>query len=1207
MLKAKYMNIHLKRIRSTRHRRLAAISRFCGVIAALLIFGAQTVNADIELADAPLLTKVNPPPTNLMILMDDSGSMTYEILVKGNYEGQFPNPNSTITKGYCYVFDDMGDNYNYSDEYRYLGEEGRQYWRSQWHVVNALYYNPNAVYEPWPAYTGKDFLPANTENPLVHPLRSKTLDLDKRAFKVGKVTIPWAHYFVQSTDGRYFLVILDGDEKVNKYYTFTTDGGSEPLDKIKTLTLVPDPPSDIDRDYGPDRQNFANWFTYHRRREFVAKAAIARVKTDPDLTDIRIGLLGINNKVIVPLRPVRAVINGEFKDETDVLVEHLYAYVSRGGTPLKQGLERVGEYYQTNDGSLEGVKGDPPYPAEGGACQQSFTLVVTDGYYSDQGHTFQGNTDGSGSDPYGEWGGGSEPFSDNFNNTLADTALYFYAQDLLPKFDNLIPTNKWDRAAHQHMVTFAVAFGVTGTLNPEDYEGDRSSPDYLKTIIKNDEPREYGDYVVWPEVTGNRKPESIDDLWHATVNGRGVFVHAGEPKKLVEGLQQIIKDIKGRQPTSVASVSVNGDRMFGKIGPDVFIYQSSYSYIDYLWFGDVKAYRTNPVTGEIIEDPIEWSAAARLQSKPWQTRQILTFDGETSGQLFEFKYLTDDQKEKLGSDAENTVNFLRGQEPGSSGNRINMLGDIVHSPPTFFDEVVYFGANDGMLHAHEAKTGDELFAYVPYLVFDHLKDLADPDYGHRFYVDSTPTVQKSKNLLYPGGEQTLLVSGLGAGGQGYFALDVSRPDNMSQDDVLWEFPNRDTSGDHRDDMGYSFSKPVVVKSYSKSYPWIVIFGNGYNSPNQNSVLFILDAASGSLIRKIEAGIGPDNGLSSPIAVDIDFDDVVDFVYAGDLKGNLWKFDLLSENPAQWAAAFKSGDQAVALFSAADPFGNPQPITTRPDVMFHPEKPGLMVCFGTGKMLATSDLVDAQIQTLYGIWDYGDTIFQAPDNWSPDDDDEFVGTFVSRSLNPDVRKLSSAYLSEKVKLLKQTATDFDVNSNAGNITVRILTANQPLWETRSDPDGGGQLPDPSASDVNDVGWYLDLDVYAGERIISDLILRDGILIAIGFIPSQADCASGGDSVFMELNAFTGGTIGSIQFDLHEDGIVDEDDLVEVEINGKLTKLPASGKKLAGLVQSPAIIQLNETIEKKYLSSSAGGIVEIAEKTAKTGIAYWLEIR
>ena len=138
MLKSKNMNINLKPIRSLWHRRLAATSRFCGLMAALLLLGAQPICADVELADAPLLTKVNPPPTNLMILQDDSGSMTFEILVKGQYDGQFPNPDSTATQGYCYVFDNMADGVNYTDEWRYLGQEGRKYWRSQWHAVNVV-------------------------------------------------------------------------------------------------------------------------------------------------------------------------------------------------------------------------------------------------------------------------------------------------------------------------------------------------------------------------------------------------------------------------------------------------------------------------------------------------------------------------------------------------------------------------------------------------------------------------------------------------------------------------------------------------------------------------------------------------------------------------------------------------------------------------------------------------------------------------------------------------------------------------------------------------------------------------------------------------------------------------------------------------------------------------------------------------------------
>jgi type IV pilus assembly protein PilY1 len=368
----------------------------------------------------------------------------------------------------------------------------------------------------------------------------------------------------------------------------------------------------------------------------------------------------------------------------------------------------------------------------------------------------------------------------------------------------------------------------------------------------------------------------------------------------------------------------------------------------------------------------------------------------------------------------------------------------------------------------------------------------------------------------------------------------------------------------------------------------------------------LNPITGDVIQKIATASGPDNGLSSPIAVDVDQDDVVDFVYAGDLKGNLWKFDLISEEVINWGAAFKDGGgKAAPLFVARDPAGVPQPITSRPDVMFHPEKHGLMVCFGTGTFLGLDDYSDIQTQTLYGLWDYGDTVFQPVDGWSLDSDNEYLGVFQSR--DEAVRQLSNPYLSEKVQLLRQTATDFEVDSAGTRLTARVLTEGKPVWDTEPDFDNpAGQLPDPTDDNVNNAGWYLDLNVYPGERIIGDVILRDGILIAIGFIPAQSRCSSGGESVFMELNAFTGGSIGAIQFDINDDGIVDENDMVEVEIDGDTIKVPPSGLKLTGLIQPPAIIKLDEEREKKYMSSSGGGIMAITEKTAKTGIAYWMEL-
>ncbi len=122
----------------------------------------------------------------------------------------------------------------------------------------------------------------------------------------------------------------------------------------------------------------------------------------------------------------------------------------------------------------------------------------------------------------------------------------------------------------------------------------------------------------------------------------------------------------------------------------------------------------------------------------------------------------------------------------------------------------------------------------------------------------------------------------------------------------------------------------------------------------------------------------------------------------------------------------------------------------------------------------------------------------------------------------------------------------------------MTEEQPVWDTEPDFDNPvDQLPDPTNDNINNAGWYLDLNVYPGERVIGDVILRDGILIAIGFIPEQSHCGSGGESVFMELNAFTGGSIGAIQFDINDDGVVDENDLVEVEIDGDTVKVPPSG--------------------------------------------------
>jgi len=1165
--------------------RILAIG-FCILTAGILFFGAMLAHGEVDLADVPMFTQINPPPPNIMILMDDSGSMTFEVLAKGQFEGQF----ITAEDNFCYVFGNLGDNYNNSSYCSNFDSEDRKYWKSQFHEENFMYYNPDSTYQPWPEYPNQSFPPADTNRPLVHPLKNSRLDLDTIAFTVVTDTddehnVPWAHYFVRANDNKVYLVEMDG---VHKYYTFTVSGSG--LDeKIDVITQV-SPPADIQRDYETDRQNFANWFTYYRRREFVAKAAITRALRD--LEGFRVGIYGINEEIIVPLKPVKAMIGGVLVDETDTLIKEILNYESDryGGTPLKEGLETIGEYYKNNS-RMGGAAGDEPYTEDEGACQQSFTIVMTDGYYSDQSHKPVSNIDGDTGSPYGDWGGGEPPYEDGYGGTIADIAMYYYANDL-SNLENKLPVNKLDGASHQHMVTFAVAFGVTGTLDPNDYEDDPTSPDYLKS-------KSTGDYVVWTEVTGDRQPESIDDLWHATANGRGKFLNAGTPGKLGEALAEVLRNIGARRQGSGASVAVNGDWLYAQIGEDILIFQSSYSNEQDEWTGDVKAFEIHPVSGEVHTENPKWSAAERLELKDWSLRNILTYNGTDSGSVFDYDRLTSDQQADLTNNPD-VVDYIMGKEISGFRARSQKLADIVHSSPVYENDVVYVGANDGMLHAFDANNGNELFAYVPNLVFADLIRLADPGYVHQFYVDLTPTVQKGEKLLGGSGDETILVGGLGKGGMGYFALDITDPRHMSAADVLWEFPRVNAANADKRDVGYSFSKTVVVRSHDSANPWIVIFGNGYNSENGNSVLFILNAADGKLIKKIVAGSGPDNGLSSPIAVDVDFDEIVDFIYAGDLKGNLWKFDLTGPAASDWEVAYEKDNVGVPLFRALNSVGNPQPITTKPDVMLHPERHGYLVCFGTGKFLGSSDFDDESLQTIYGIWDYGDRVFVPPAIWSDDDNDEYLGTF----RDPAEATLLSNQPGT-VKLLRQVASEEKVDAGENEIIVRILTSEEPKWATIPDSDDN-QLPDPSDLASNDAGWYLDLNVYTGERVISDVILRDGVLIVIGFIPERIRCSSGGDSVFMELNAFTGGQLAGVNFDIHDDGGVGEDDYVQIVVNGQTINVPPSGLKLPGNIQPPAIIKLNETTEKKYLSSSSGEIVEITEKAAKIGIAYWMEI-
>jgi type IV pilus assembly protein PilY1 len=265
--------------------------------------------------------------------------------------------------------------------------------------------------------------------------------------------------------------------------------------------------------------------------------------------------------------------------------------------------------------------------------------------------------------------------------------------------------------------------------------------------------------------------------------------------------------------------------------------------------------------------------------------------------------------------------------------------------------VLYFGAAEGLV-ALDARTGRLVASFKP---------------SHSEYVGGTPAVS---DAFVDGRWRTVLVGGLNGGGQAIYALDVTDPRTAPGGRLLWQFSDGDDA-----DLGFTYSRPLIARAHTGA--WVAIFGNGYDSqhaddhasPTGAAALFVVDLASGRLIRKLPtpaADSGALNGLSSPAAVDVDRDSVVDFVYAGDLQGHLWKFDLRSGNSDEWQVA----QHGQPLFKARDARGNAQPIVQRPEVARGPQGLGTIVVFGAGAPLHHLAATRGRPHThsLYGIYD-----------------------------------------------------------------------------------------------------------------------------------------------------------------------------------------------------------------------------------------------
>lgn len=306
---------------------------------------------------------------------------------------------------------------------------------------------------------------------------------------------------------------------------------------------------------------------------------------------------------------------------------------------------------------------------------------------------------------------------------------------------------------------------------------------------------------------------------------------------------------------------------------------------------------------------------------------------------------------------------------------------------------IYVGANDGQLHAFNAvvdrtdtnfaNAGQEIMAFVPSLTYagpnntptqDGLRYLTDPTFNgfHKYYVNATPSERDidfnntAGNVTTTPDWHSVLVGGLGKGGRGFYALDVTDPANFANEataatKVLWEFSD--------EDMGYSFGLPLIVKT--RKWGWVVMVSSGYNNTTSSvaanqgqGYLYILNARTGALLQKIGTGVGTvtnPSGFSPISGYTPSFADyTTDEVYGGDLFGNVWRFDLKSVSaPVPAPLLFATLTDASSVV---------QPITTIPLIEISVSDGKRYVFVGTGRFLDATDIQNAQQQSFYAIRD-----------------------------------------------------------------------------------------------------------------------------------------------------------------------------------------------------------------------------------------------
>jgi type IV pilus assembly protein PilY1 len=417
-------------------------------------------------------------------------------------------------------------------------------------------------------------------------------------------------------------------------------------------------------------------------------------------------------------------------------------------------------------------------------------------------------------------------------------------------------------------------------------------------------------------------------------------------------------------------------------------------------------------------------------------------------------------------------------------------------------------------HSHTQTVAQNIHGVTPAiganaLCVDPNLDYANPQYGHNFFVDATPG---TGDLFYGGTWHTWLVGGLGAGGSAIYALDITNPGNFSQGNASslvvgeWNASTLTCSRSCAGNLGSTFGTPQIRRLHNGK--WGVIFGNGFGSANGDAGIYVMSidvSSSGVPVTTFyylstHQPIGSGNGIAYVTPADLDGDHITDYVYAGDLHGNVWRFDLTSTDPTQWAAA------SAPLFTT--PTG--QPITTQLLVISTaaggPQR--LMIEFATGQRTQLTNTAPVSFasgaQAIYGIWDWNLT------GWNGMSSTHYA------SLTPAASGLASPFTipssGSPAPLAQQT---FTINTSTGaQGGIREGTNVTVCWMASA----------VCASGNNQFGWYVTLPG-SSEQVIFNPVFFQGAILVDSTVPASnvaTSCSSNLDSGFTyAINVANGG--------------------------------------------------------------------------------------